>query len=91
MDGDDASFRHHLIHDYLAALHMAQDRSTWTPGGFDTITLTASSFDPLAMVLEQLPDPADADLFLRRIYDWNFYGAAYALATCRGRQSTLSK
>jgi hypothetical protein len=88
VDGDGASFRHHLIHDYLAAVYMAQDRSTWAPEGFDAITLTASSFDPLAMVLEQLPDPADADLFLRRIYDWNFYGAAYALATCRGRQST---
>lgn len=88
VDGDVASFRHHLIHDYLASVHMARDRGTWSPSGFDAITLTASSFDPLAMVLEQLPDPAGADLFVRRIYDWNFYGAAYALATCRSRQST---
>lgn len=88
VDGEIASFRHHLIHDYLASVRMAHDPGTWGPSGFDAVTLTASSFDPLAMVLEQLPDPEQADLLIRRIYDWNFYGAAYALATCRSRQST---
>jgi len=88
VNGGVASFRHHLIHDYFASVHMAHDRATWSPSGFDAITLTASSFDPLAMVLEQLSDPEEADILLRRIYDWNFYGAAYALATCRSRQST---
>lgn len=88
VDGDMASFRHHLIHDYLASVRMAHDPGTWGPSGFDAITLTASSFDPLAMVLEELSDPEQADLLIRRIYDWNFYGAAYALATCRSRQST---
>jgi len=87
VDGDLASFFHHLIHDYLASVHMARDGLTWDPDGFDVITLTASSFDSLAMVLEQLHDANEADRFLRRIYDWSFYGAAYALATCRGRRS----
>lgn len=86
-DGDVGSFSHHLIHDYLASVALAEDRSLWNSDGFDTVTLDASSFDALSMTLEQLELPALADLFIRSVYDWNFYGSAYALATCRARES----
>lgn len=82
-----ASFSHHLIHDYLASKALVADESLWMPVNFDVVTLRASSFDALAMALEQLANPEQADLFIRRTYDWNFYGAAYALATCRSRGS----
>jgi hypothetical protein len=88
-EGHMASFGHHLYHDYLASKALAEDSDRWDDPGFETVTLRASSFDSLAMALEQLRDPTLADLLIRRIYDWNFYGAAYALSTCRIRQSTV--
>jgi hypothetical protein len=86
-EGDSASFSHHLFHDYLASSALVSDEARWIDRLFDTVTLRASSFDSLAMALEQISEPERADLLIRRIYDWNFYGAAYALATCRGANS----
>jgi len=84
IEGTTAYFRHHLYHDYLAAAHLAADAARWGYDAFDALTFNASSFDALAMALEQLEEPPRADELLRRIYDWNFYGSAYALA--KGRQ-----
>jgi hypothetical protein len=78
-----AYFKHHLFHDYLASVYLAEDEKRWIGTSFDTITFRASSFDGLAMALEQLEDMRRADLMLRRIYDWNFYASAYALAKGR--------
>jgi HEAT repeats len=75
-----AHFSHHLQHDYLAAVHVARHETLWENDSFDIITLHASSFDAPALTLEQLTGEAAADLFVRRVYDWNFYAAAYALA-----------
>ena len=72
-------FRHHLFHDYLASMRLVSDESLWTPASFDALTFRASSFDALALGLEQLADPSRADLFVTRIYDWNFYAVSYAL------------
>ena len=72
-------FRHHLFHDYLASMWLVSDESLWTPASFDALTFRASSFDALALGLEQLADPDRADLFVTRIYDWNFYAVSYAL------------
>lgn len=83
LDGDEAYFIHHLYHDYLASAHLAADPEKWTSEHFDALTFKASSFDALAMALEQLDDPTRADDLLRRVYDWNFYGSAYALAKGR--------
>jgi hypothetical protein len=83
LDPPQASFDHHLFHDTLAARWLAADETRWNAAELDTLTFSASSFDALALALEQLPDPAQADLFVRRIYDWNYYGAAYALARAR--------
>ena len=47
---------------------------------FDLVTFKASSFDVLALTLERIADPSSVDMFIRRIYDWNYYGAAYTLA-----------
>jgi hypothetical protein len=82
-EGHLAYFRHHLFHDYLASVFLAEDETRWVGASFDTITFRASSFDGLAMALEQLEDAKLADLMLRRMYDWNFYASAYALAKGR--------
>lgn len=82
--GDGKSyFRHHLIHDFLAARHFAQwPVEDWTPQSLAELTFEGSSFDAVEMVFEQLP--ADrADPFLRQLYDWNLYAAGYALAQAR--------
>jgi hypothetical protein len=75
-----AYFTHHLKHDYLASLYVSANRDRWEPNSFGIITLGASSFDAVALALEQLETSDEADLFVRRVYDWNPYAAAYATA-----------
>jgi hypothetical protein len=75
-----AQFAHHLKHDYLVGRHIAEDRNLWNDGAFDVATFTASSFEALAMALGVLSTTEDRDALVRRIYDWNFYGAVYAVA-----------
>lgn len=38
----------------------------------------------LALALEEIERPDDADALLRSVYDWNYYGSAYALSKGRG-------
>ncbi|WP_024286705.1 hypothetical protein [Cellulomonas sp. KRMCY2] len=71
-------FAHQLVHDYLAARHLAANPDAWGEGGFDVVTLDANSFDSLGLVLTLLDD-AVVDEFVHRIYDWNLYGAADVL------------
>jgi hypothetical protein len=75
-----AYFAHHLHHDYLASRSLAAQPGDWNPEVFDRMTFGASSFDILALCLEQLAMPEQADKFLTLTYDWNYYGTAYALA-----------
>jgi hypothetical protein len=75
-----AYFAHHLHHDYLASRYLARHRDQWNPSTFDRITYRASSFDILSLTLDQLGSTGDIDDFLTIAYDWNLYGAAYALA-----------
>ena len=74
-----AYFTHHLFHDYLASLWLSRHSELWQPGVFDDVTFRASSFDALALTLEQLQDPVQADAFMDSVYDWNFYAVSYAL------------
>ena len=75
-----AWFTHHLLHDFLAARSLTARESAWGPEAFDVVTLTAASFDSLRLTVEQLADIDRADTLIRRVYDWSYYGAAYALA-----------
>jgi hypothetical protein len=78
-DGDNlAYFDHQLKHDFLAARYLSFDPTKWEARSFDTVTLNANSFDVLELVLEQLHGVADT--FVRKVYDWNPYGAAYVVA-----------
>ncbi|HZT26474.1 MAG TPA: HEAT repeat domain-containing protein [Pseudolabrys sp.] len=80
-ESGEAHFSHHLLHDYLASRHMArQNQDFWTSDNLNVISLDQSSFDPLALVFEQLGQEK-ADDFLRRLYDWNLYAAGYALSS----------
>jgi hypothetical protein len=80
-DNGEAHFSHHLLHDFLASRHMAgKPREFWTSDNLNAISLDGSSFDPLALVFEQL-DQRKADDFLRCLYDWNLYAAGYALGS----------
>lgn len=82
-----AFFRHHLQHDYLASVYVASAVSRWDPQYFDVVTFKASHFDPLLMVSEQLADCLP-DTFVRRLYDWNPYAAAYVLSEGYQRERT---
>lgn len=72
------SFDHHLLHDFLAGYHVAVHPDLWMDEAFDVVTLKASSFDALALALTQVEGGAGEDL-VQRVYDWNFYAAAYML------------
>ena len=84
---DQAYFDHHLYHDYLAARHVAAHLELWNDTHFDAITFGASSFDTIALVLQQL-DLEQTDIFLKRVYDWNPYAAAYALSDTENSTTT---
>lgn len=72
-------FSHHLMHDYLAARYFKDHSSEWNQAGFDTLSFQASSFDALAIALEQIQDESQAEKFIRALFDWNPYAAAYSL------------
>ncbi|MFG2377287.1 NACHT domain-containing protein [Streptomyces sp. NPDC048504] len=76
-------FSHHLFHDYLASRYLVQRKAIWNRDSFDTVTTGAASFDALRLAVEQIGDPVLADEFVREIYDWNYFGAAYALVPKR--------
>ncbi|MDI5906215.1 MULTISPECIES: HEAT repeat domain-containing protein [Streptomyces] len=78
-----AWFAHHLFHDFLASRHLVRNRSTWGPGAFDVVTTGAASFDSLRLAVDQIHNPAVADNFVRLVYDWNYFGAAYSLVPGR--------
>lgn len=84
------AFDHHLTHDFLAAAYTVADEKRWDSGTLDAITFGASSFDALALAVQQINDAARADVFVRRVYDWNIYGAAYALTEGRPLNSQRS-
>lgn len=80
---DQAWFTHHLYHDFLAALSLSRREQQWDREAFDVVTLNAASFDALRLAIGELPDTNKADLLVRRIYDWSYYGASYALVPNR--------
>lgn len=79
MEDDTAYFSHHLFHDYLAARYLAGQPNEWDYVAFNAVTFNASSFDAVSLTLQLLP-PGSADDFIRRVYDWNPYAAAYLIA-----------
>lgn len=87
-EGDLAFFDHHLKHDYLASRYLISDRRRWSSPVFATITFDASSFETIVMAMEQIDDSTVADELLRKLYDWNIYGAGYSIA--EGRSSRVS-
>jgi hypothetical protein len=82
-------FVHHLVSDFLAALDLAEHPDRWRRDEFDSLTFTASSFDALAMLLDET-DAANGDLLVRRVYDWNLYAAAYMVAEDETRLRRVS-
>ena len=84
-------FVHHLIHDYLAARHVASWHSRQPDATYPRrfSSFDASSFDAVELVFEQL-DGKRADQFLRQLYDWNLYAAGYALAQSQDRDASAS-
>lgn len=87
--GGMASFDHHLKHDFLASRHVVRNPNTWSPDTLGVLTFNASSFDALFMALQQTSGTEGADRFIRLIYDWNPYGAAYALTEGGSQGRTL--
>jgi hypothetical protein len=84
-----AIFRHHLFHDDLAARWLAAgDADRWTAETFAALTFDANSFDVLALALARISDQSRADRFVLSVYDYNYYGTAYALAEARNLGET---
>lgn len=63
-------YRHHLLHDYLVALHLAKTETEWNDLGFDAATWTARNSEPLELAVSKLD--TDAAAFLRAVYDWSY-------------------
>jgi hypothetical protein len=82
-EGARAYFDHHLKHDFLAARFLAKHENLWTAISFKFLTFNASSFDAIALAIEQIQEPQKADRFFRKVFDWNLYGAGYALSEAR--------
>ncbi|WP_158691024.1 NACHT domain-containing protein [Streptomyces sp. 351MFTsu5.1] len=76
-------FSHHLFHDYLASRYLVQHKMLWGPDAFDVVTTGAASFDSLRLAVDQIHDPVVADDFVRMVYNWNYFGAAYSLVPGR--------
>jgi len=79
---DSGYFDHHLKHDYLAARYLAH-HDVWNDQTFKYVSFDASSFETIMLTLEQIDTADRADRFLRQVYDWNIYGAGYAIAEAR--------
>ncbi|MCP9965836.1 NACHT domain-containing protein [Actinomadura madurae] len=73
-------YSHHLLHDFLAARYLKNTSNMWGPTAFGVVTLNAASFDALRLMVEQIPEEQRCDELIRSIYDWNYFGAAYALS-----------
>lgn len=90
-DGERMQFSHHLIHDYLAAIHVAaMSDDEWTAETLDTISFRASFFDGIGFVLMEVKR-GRSDAFLRRVYDWNLYAAGYAVNEVQNYEEKLSR
>jgi hypothetical protein len=89
-DRESAHFQHHLFHDYLAARWLARHPNEWNEQTFDALTFKASSFDAISEVLEQL-ESEQADDFIRKVYDWNPYAAAYAISETGPSDARVSR
>lgn len=76
-----AIFRHHLFHDDLAARWLAEGgEDRWNADNFAALTFEANSFDVLALALTRVGTADGANHFVLSVYDYNYYGTAYALA-----------
>lgn len=90
--GERAWFSHHLKHDFLVALYLSGRPTEWHEVPFEVVTFKGASFDCLEMALELLGDEEASDAFVRSLYDWNQYGAAYALAGAKhGGSASVSQ
>lgn len=87
-DDGNVYFDHHLKHDYLVSRYVASSPKRWNHETLNVATFFASSFDTLELVLEELK-AEQADTFVRRVYDWNPYAAAYVVAEAERRESAL--
>ena len=76
-------FSHQLVHDWLAAGWLAADEGRWTNDHLDALSFRGSSFDAIAFALDRLDGSDQVDRLVRRVYDWNYYGAGYILARAR--------
>jgi hypothetical protein len=75
LDIEGKTFAHHLWRDYLYARNLAKHPDKWDEKTFDAVTFDSESLEPLTLVIEQLDNIDKADDFIRKVYDWNFYGA----------------
>ena len=86
LTGENAHFRHHLHHDFLAAMHEAANENLWGYASFNVLSFQGSAFDAIALAFAQAPK-ASKPAFVRKVYDWNPYAISFALAEADYRQT----
>jgi nucleoside phosphorylase len=79
IDREERGFDHELWRDFLASRHLSKEPTLWVDDHFDGITVKASSFESLALTIEQIADPKERDSFVKAVYDWSLPGAVACL------------
>ncbi len=90
VDEDPIEFRHQLLHDWLAAFHLAYGgEASWTNDNFEILTLTLGysqgSFDAVGLAAEQVPSDRITG-FLICAYDWNWLSVLRVILDFEQRQ-----
>jgi hypothetical protein len=83
---DILEFQHQLLHDWLAARHVAElPKDEWTNETFETVTLRRGSFESISFTAEQLSSDKVTE-FLVCAYDWNWFGVLQIILNFEQRQ-----
>lgn len=84
-------FEHHLWRDYFVSRHLTRKEGDWIDKVFDVVTTFSSSLECLTFTVEQLSDRTRKDLFLKKVFDWNYVAAADCIAEFREGDPELSQ
>jgi predicted DCC family thiol-disulfide oxidoreductase YuxK len=83
---DIIEFQHQLLHDWLAANHVAAlPKDGWTNETFEAVTLRRGSFESISFTAEQLSSDRVTE-FLVCAYDWNWLGVLQVILNFEQRQ-----
>ncbi|MAD17882.1 MAG: hypothetical protein CL579_17730 [Alteromonadaceae bacterium] len=71
-DKDYLGFQHQLFHDWLAALHVAENNKLWEKKHFDYISIKKLSIESIIFASEITQKSGKITDFLVALYDWDY-------------------